>query len=130
MTVADNKYVLLTTLRRNGDGVGTPVWIAPLGDGRAGFSTDAKSGKVKRIRNNDAVTVQACSVRGTLKPDAPVVHATASVVEGDGYADVHAAIRKKYGLPVVLMGIPTAIKKRFGKQDDAVGIVLAFDDNQ
>jgi PPOX class probable F420-dependent enzyme len=130
MTLAEEKYILLTTFRRNGDGVATPVWIAPLGDGRAGFGTDATSGKVKRIRNNRAVTAQACSMRGTVKAGSPVVHATASIAEGAAYEDVHRAIRKKYGLPVALMGIPTAVKKLFGKVDDSVGVVLTFDDAQ
>ena len=130
MTVADEKYVLLTTLRRNGEGVATPVWIARLGDGRAGFGTGGSSGKVKRIRNNSAVTVQACSMRGTVKAGAPVVQATASIAEGEAYTGVHRAIRKKYGLIVVLMGIPTAVMKRFGKSDDAVGVVLQFEDGQ
>lgn len=126
-SITAEKYILLTTFRRNGDGVATPVWIAPLGDGRGGFGTDATSGKVKRIRNNSAVTVQACSMRGTVKPGAPLVQATASVAEGEAYETVHRAIRAKYGIPVVLMGIPAAIKKLFGKGDEAVGVILQFE---
>ena len=68
MAITDEKYVLLTTFRRNGDGVATPVWIVALPDGTAGFTTEIDSGKVKRIVNNPSVTLQACSIRGSVRP--------------------------------------------------------------
>ena len=57
MAISDEKYVVLTTFRRNGDAVATPVWIVGLPDGTAGFTTEIDSGKVKRIRNNASVTL-------------------------------------------------------------------------
>jgi PPOX class probable F420-dependent enzyme len=126
MSIADEKYVTITTLRRSGESVTSPVWIAPLADGRAGFTTGGTSGKVKRLRNNSTVTLQACSMRGVAKPGSPIVAATAVVVEGTEMATVHAAIKRKYGIPVTLISIPTAIKKLFGKQDESVGIVITF----
>jgi PPOX class probable F420-dependent enzyme len=47
-----HKYALLVTFRRNGDPVPSPVWIAVDAAGRAYTQTGAKSGKVKRIRND------------------------------------------------------------------------------
>ncbi|MCU1392953.1 MAG: hypothetical protein JWM34_1381 [Ilumatobacteraceae bacterium] len=125
--IAAEKYVVISTLRRSGDSVPSPVWIAPLADGRAGFVTDGDSGKVKRIRNNSAITLQACSMRGTVKPGAPIVRGTAVIVEGSEYSTVRQAINTKYGLVARIMGATTAITKRLGRKDTSVGIVITLE---
>ena len=104
-TIADEKYVSLITFRKDGTPVASPVWIAPLADGTAGFTTEDGSGKVKRIRNNAKVTVQACSVRGAVKPGSPVVEATAEVLLGDAAVPVRDAIGRKYSVMVKLFKI-------------------------
>jgi PPOX class probable F420-dependent enzyme len=57
------KTILLTTYRRNGDSVATPVNIAVERD-RAFIRTYDKSGKAKRIRNNTIVQIAPCTFRG------------------------------------------------------------------
>ncbi|MEQ1703849.1 MAG: PPOX class F420-dependent oxidoreductase [Ilumatobacteraceae bacterium] len=94
--IADEKYVSLITFRKDGTPVASPVWIVRLADGTAGFTTEDGSGKVKRIRNNPKVTLQACSVRGAVKEGSPVVEATAEVLLGDAAAPVGDAIGRKY----------------------------------
>jgi PPOX class probable F420-dependent enzyme len=126
MSIASEKYVSLVTVRRSGERVASPVWIAPLRDGRAGFTTEADSGKVKRIRNNSSVTVQACTARGKLKPNAPVVSATAMVVTGSSHRDVQDAIRAKYGVIVSLIGIGDKFAKLFGRSKTPTAVVLSF----
>ena len=98
MTILDEKYVLLTTLRKNGESVHTPVWVALMPDGSGGFTTEDNSGKVKRIRNNPQVTLQACSVRGKVQPGTAVVAATADVLVGTEAEPIRAAIHRKYSL--------------------------------
>ena len=50
MSIADEKYIALTTFRRDGTPVSTPVWIVALDEpGTAGFWTSSGSGKAKRI---------------------------------------------------------------------------------
>jgi uncharacterized protein len=98
MDIARQKYVSFTTFRRDGTPVATPVWIARLADGRVGFTTDPDVGKVKRLRNNPAVTLQACTVRGQVDPDAEVVTGRGEVVTGDRYDEVWRAVRGKYRL--------------------------------
>ena len=85
--------VLLTTYKRDGSAVGTPVNIAVEGD-RAFFRSYDKAWKTKRIRNNPLVEVAPSSLRG--KPQGPAVRATARLLEGD--EDRHAAevIGRKY----------------------------------
>ena len=111
MAISDEKYVLLTTFRKSGEAVATPVWIAPLPDGGAGFTTESKAGKVKRIRNTPRVTLQPCSATGKVTPDSAVVEATASVRDGADARPIHKAIGRKYPLMVSLLSVPSFFKK-------------------
>lgn len=118
MAITDETYVLLTTFRKSGEGVPTPVWIVALPDGSCGFTTEASSGKVKRIRNNPAVTLQPCDMRGKVREGSEVVHATAEVLlDADAHV-VRDAIRSKHKLFTTLMGIGARIRGVFKKVDD------------
>ena len=89
------KYVLLTTFRRDGRAVSTPLWVVPDGAGLA-FWTPVGTGKVKRIRNSGRVTVAACDVRGNVRGEAIEAHARI----GD-HADrrrIGEGLKRKYGL--------------------------------
>lgn len=62
------KYVELTTFRKNGVPVRTPVWIG-AGNGDLVVFTAPDSGKVKRIRNNPSVELAPCDRRGGVAAD-------------------------------------------------------------
>ena len=94
----DEKYILLTTFRRDGTAVPTPVWVVPLADGRLGLWTSSASGKAKRLAHTSRVTVQACDARGRVKPATAPVDATARVVTGAEYSDIHDKVKAKYGI--------------------------------
>ena len=115
MTLAAEKYLSITTTKRNGDAVSSPVWIASLPDGRLGFTTDSSSGKVKRIRNFPAVTLQACDMRGRVKAGSQPVPATAIVLIGADAAPVKAAIRSKYGVMVPITNFFYVVRGMFSK---------------
>jgi len=123
MAIADEKYVSLTTFRRNGEAVSSPVWIAPLADGTAGFTTGATSGKVKRIRNNPAVTLGPCDARGRVPDGTVTVTATASVLTGADAAPIQRAIKAKYGLMVTLIHAMGAIRQLFTRSTAADCVV-------
>ncbi|MGZ3679895.1 MAG: PPOX class F420-dependent oxidoreductase [Ktedonobacterales bacterium] len=55
--------VLLTTFRRNGQGVGTPVGMKAMA-GKLYFMTSASSGKVKRLAHTSHVTLALCTFAG------------------------------------------------------------------
>lgn len=93
--VAAAKYVLLTTFRKDGTPVSTPLWAALDGD-RLLMWTVTDSWKVKRIRRNPRVTVAACDVRGN--PKGPAVEATAEILDDAGTDRARDAIAKRYGL--------------------------------
>src|ERR1700722_15968731 len=59
------KYLSVTTYKRDGTGVATPVWFVQERD-RLLFQTGVAPGKAKRIRRNPAVLVATCTQRGEL----------------------------------------------------------------
>ncbi len=64
--LGDAQYINLETFRKNGTGVQTPVWVAPLGQELVIF-TNGESYKVKRLKRNAKVRIAECGVRGGLK---------------------------------------------------------------
>lgn len=127
--IRDARYVSLTSYKRDGSPVPVPVWIAPLPDGRAGFTTDAGSFKVKRIRRNPSVELRACDVRGRVADGAASVTATAVVVEdGPDHDAVHAAVAKKYGLQFTLIHLGGKLKRLVGRAPaPVVSVVLTLE---
>lgn len=98
LALADEQYVLLTTTRRSGDRVPTPVWVARDGDGLV-VTTGAEAGKVKRIRHTPRVTLQACDRVGRPRDGAPVIVAHATVHDDEASrAALDAALSEKYGV--------------------------------
>ena len=64
------KYLLVTSYRKNGTPVATPVWVVRDGDA-LGVWTPADSWKVKRIRNRADVLVGPCDLHvGAATPPA------------------------------------------------------------
>ena len=84
MTVVDeigrSKYVSLTTFRKDGTGVATPVWHVANGAELIVVS-EAAAWKVKRIRNNSHVVVTVCDVRGKVAPGAASAEGTARLLD-------------------------------------------------
>ncbi|HEY7180687.1 MAG TPA: PPOX class F420-dependent oxidoreductase [Blastocatellia bacterium] len=87
------KTVLLTTYRRDGTPVGTPVNIAVEG-GRAFVRTWDTAWKLKRIRNNPEVEIAPSTFRGV--PTGPAIRARARVLSGDESAHAGRALASKH----------------------------------
>lgn len=62
---AIHRFILLTTFRKSGKAVATPVWFV-LENDRIYVQTESSTGKVKRLRNNPDVTVVPCNARGNV----------------------------------------------------------------
>jgi PPOX class probable F420-dependent enzyme len=88
-------YVSLTTFRRTGAAVATPVWAAPDGETLVVW-TRADSGKVKRLRHTARVTVAPCDVRG--RTTGPAVDGVAEFVDRAQWPAALAVLRRTYGL--------------------------------
>ena len=93
--VAKADYVLLTTFTKDGRPKPTAIWAVPDGD-RLLVITEAKSWKVKRIRNTPRVTVAKCDMRGNPKSEA--VEATAAILDQSQLGTVYDGIGRRYGL--------------------------------
>jgi PPOX class probable F420-dependent enzyme len=93
--LAEGKYLLLTTYRRNGTPVATPVWVVRDQDA-LGVWTVADSFKVKRIRGRADVLVGPCDARGN--PTGTQVPGTAEICDEATGARYRALIARKYGI--------------------------------
>ncbi|MDX6739995.1 PPOX class F420-dependent oxidoreductase [Actinocorallia sp. A-T 12471] len=118
--LAAEKYVLVTTYRKDGTAVATPVWV--VRDGNAlGIWTVADSGKVKRIRNRSDVLVGPCDVRG--KPTGEQVPGTAVICSAEDTAAYRTLLRSKYGI----LGSLTLLGSRLRRGDTGtVGIRITL----
>ena len=92
---ADERQILLTTYRRDGTPVGTPVHVAVEGD-VAYVRTFDPSGKLKRMRNNADVDIAPATLRG--RATGPSSHARARILDGDESAHAAHLLATKYPL--------------------------------
>lgn len=110
--LAVHPCVLLTTFRRNGEGVSTPVWVAPDGD-RLLITTDPGSGKAKRLRHTGRVQLVACSASGAVREGATPVTAVAAVHDdAETLAVLDKALLSKYGLQYWLIRAGKKLRRR------------------
>ena len=93
--LAGHKTMLLTTFRKTGVGVSTPVWFAVEGDVLY-MLTDPKAGKVKRVRNNCRVQMAPCSFNGKVR--GPTIDGEARILPPNERHKAIDALNRKYGL--------------------------------
>ena len=93
------RYLSITSYRRDGRGVATPVWFVQR-DGRLLVETDAASGKVKRIRRNPQVRVAVCTAGGRLRGEQ--VPAMAEILPDSEVGAVERLIAAKYRLDMII----------------------------
>ncbi|MFG2719006.1 PPOX class F420-dependent oxidoreductase [Streptomyces sp. NPDC048416] len=89
------KYLLVTSYKKDGAGVATPVWVVRDGDALLVW-TVTDSWKVKRIRNRPGVLVGPCDVRGN--PTGEQRPATAVICDAATTDACRALLRRKYAL--------------------------------
>jgi PPOX class probable F420-dependent enzyme len=107
-------YINLATFRRDGRAVETPVWFA-VREGKLYVFSEAKAGKVKRLRNFSRIRVAPCGVRGALKGE---------WVEGNGrrvddevlVEAAYEALIRKYGWQMRLANFFSRLAGRFDKR--------------
>ncbi|MDD7937921.1 PPOX class F420-dependent oxidoreductase [Actinomycetospora lutea] len=125
--LGNREFVSLTTFRRTGEPVPTPVWVARDGDALV-VITSAASGKVKRSRRDPRVVLRPCDRRGTVAPDAPSVEGRAEVVtDAAAQEGPRRALAAKYGLQwrlVNLMGLVGRLAELVGRGPGAERVIL------
>ncbi|KUN25455.1 hypothetical protein AQJ23_16340 [Streptomyces antibioticus] len=109
--LASSKHVLLTTFRKNGNPVATPV--GSLIDNDTVFVlTDPATGKVKRIRNNSQVTISPCTMRGAIPQGAPTVNATARLLDGPQTARVQKLMKRRFVMYRLVSFVDRALRRQ------------------
>ena len=89
------QYVALTTYRRDGTPVTTPVWAAAEGE-RLYLFSNANAGKVKRLRNGSRAAVAPCTATGTITGTS--IAAEAVILPSDQMPRVWGLLIKKHGI--------------------------------
>jgi PPOX class probable F420-dependent enzyme len=113
------KYLSLTTYRRDGTPVSTPVWFVEE-DGRVFVITAAHSYKAKRLRRNPAAMVAPCTARGVPQGDAVPVEV--EFLPPDEHARVDRLVAEKYRVDrVLILPIYRLVMKLRGKPIDDRG---------
>ncbi|MER6322059.1 PPOX class F420-dependent oxidoreductase [Streptomyces coelicoflavus] len=106
--LGSGKYLLVTTYRKNGTPVATPVWVVRDGDA-LGVWTVADSWKVKRVRNRADVLVGPCDVRGRPKDDQ--VPGTAEICDPATTARYRKLLVRKYGVVGLLTLLGSRLRR-------------------
>lgn len=119
---AAQKTVLLTTYRKDGMPVETPVNIV-VGDGRAYFRTYDKAWKSKRLARDPRVTVAPSTFRGN--PTGTAVRGRARLLSAPEARPVARMLRRKYPL---LQGVAVPVLHKV-KRYRTLHYEIVFDDS-
>ncbi|MCS6804305.1 MAG: PPOX class F420-dependent oxidoreductase [Acidobacteriota bacterium] len=106
---AGQSYLNLETYRKTGVPVRTPMWFAEQ-DGLLYVYTSSTAGKVKRIRNNSAVRVVPCDVRGN--PKGTWVEAKARLVGHSERQRGLQLLNRKYGWQKTVIDFFSSLRGR------------------
>ena len=120
LDLGDETYVSLTTFKRDGTPVSTPVWVT-RGDGQLLIHSAAQSWKVKRIRRDQHVRVTGCGFNGkvhgeTFDGQATLLSDTTRVQELEA---------RKYGFVYRLIRGLTAVNRRLRRKPDVESVTIA-----
>lgn len=110
-----SQFINLTTFRKNGQAVATPVWFVWHED-RVYVFTQEQSGKAKRIRANGKALIAPSDVRGN--PLGEFVPACGRVLrDEEKITQVNRLFDEKYGIQRKLIGLMSRF--RGGRQQES-----------
>lgn len=116
------KQVSLTTFRKDGRAVASPVWHVVQG-GEVLIITEPGSGKVKRLRNSGRVVLAPCDIRGRVPDGAPSFEGTARLVEDpDGVDRIRRAVQRRY----ITSRIGNALSRLLRRPRVSIGIIVTL----
>ncbi len=99
--IRDAKTILLTTYKRDGTAVATPVSVAFDGE-RAFFRSYDKAWKTKRLRHDPAVQAAPATLRG--KPTGPAIRARATLLDGEQAHVAARALARRHRILQAILG--------------------------
>lgn len=117
-------YLSLTTLRKNGHPVPTPVWFAEV-DGQLFVETAHESGKIKRIHNNASVIIAPCTATGKLT-GAPLDAEAHLITDAGLLKTAEDALARKYNIlrRLYYFGMNTSLRLRGRPPEKTVFLVI------
>ncbi|MBA2680681.1 MAG: PPOX class F420-dependent oxidoreductase [Ktedonobacteraceae bacterium] len=96
--LGEKAFVSLTTFRKNGERISSPVWVARDGDTLI-VLTPEESAKIKRLRNNGQVEIRPSSRTGKVADNSEPIPGIAEIVtDAPIIARLTRVIQKKYGV--------------------------------
>ncbi|MEU9981024.1 PPOX class F420-dependent oxidoreductase [Streptomyces sp. NPDC050856] len=120
------RYISLTTFRKDGTGVATPVWYAVEGDEMFVW-TRADSWKVKRLRRDSRVLVAPCDARGNVAEGAERMAGTARL--STDLKQVRRLLARKYTWQFWLVDVPATVVRR-GRRPHIAIVVRPADEHR
>jgi uncharacterized protein len=120
--LSKGNYVLVTTFRRDGTPVPTPVWVGRDGDELIVW-TGTETGKVKRIRNNPVVELAPCDLRG--RPRGESVTGTARILDPEESHRGRRLLKRKYGITGRLL---ISSSERFRGRTSSLCVAISLDE--
>ncbi|SNT65487.1 hypothetical protein SAMN05421812_12340 [Asanoa hainanensis] len=119
--IARARYASVTTYRRDGRPVPTPVGVV-ADAGELFVLTERTSGKVKRIRYNATVTVTPCDMSGRVAADAPMVRGQARLLDREGTARVRRLMSRRFPISRLVFAADLLLRRR----DRRIGIAISL----
>ena len=119
------RFLSVTSFKRDGTGVATPVWSVSDGDRLFAF-TDPHSAKVRRIRRNPRVLVAPCRPNGKLRSE-PLPAQAEVLTETADLERVHTLLIERYRISYPFVFFFYRLGRRLRHQQRvADGAVLAI----
>jgi PPOX class probable F420-dependent enzyme len=119
------RYLSVTTFKRDGTGVATPVWFVSDG-ARLLALTDLHSAKVRRIRRNPHAVIASCRVTGKLRGE-PLPARVAVLTATADLDRVQKLLRERYKISYRLIMLIYRLGRRLrGHRSVADGAALAI----
>ena len=107
-SLAKERYLSITTFRRDGSPASTPVWVVSDDPHRLLIATGAETWKVRRIKRDPHVRVAGCTARG--KEHSEPMTGIARLVDEERL--VRRLQREKYGWQMRLVESVNAFTRR------------------
>ena len=119
------RYLSVTSFKRDGTGIATPVWA--VSDGKRLFAfTDLNSAKIKRVRHDPHVEIASCWVTGKLRRE-PVAARAEVLTAGADLERVRKLLLARYKISYRVVMLFYRLARRLqGKQSVADGAALAI----
>lgn len=120
-SLKNRKHIRLTTFRRTGTAVATPVWFVQV-QRTLYVYTAVTAGKVKRIRNNPQVQLASCTMLGKVR--GPSITGTARIVtDPQEQILAEAALNAKYWIARRLFSLLNVTIRAFQGRKPATPIL-------